>query len=96
MQDDLLDIAKGLEEVALNDDYFIERKYAERGFYTGYCLPCDGLPHPHVHGAVRAGTPAGMDRPLARDARGPDHKIGRPRQLYTGYTERDYVQMGDR
>ena len=59
-RDELLDIAMRLEEIALSDDYFIERKlYPNVDFYTGPHLQGDGLPDQDVHGAVRA-------RPAAR------------------------------
>jgi hypothetical protein len=68
--DELLDIAKALEEVALTDDYFVERKlYPERRLLHRRDLPRDGLPDADVHRAVRAGPAAGLDRALARDAR---------------------------
>ena len=59
-------------------------------------LPGDGLPDADVHRAVRARPAAGLDRALARDARGGRSKIGRPRQIYTGYTERDYADIDGR
>ena len=59
-----------LEEVALTDDYFIERKlYPNVDFYTGVIYRAMGIPDTDVHGAVRAGPAARLDRALARDAR---------------------------
>ena len=76
--DQLLEIAMGLEEIALADDYFIERKlYPNVDFYTGPDLQVDGLPDPDVHRAVRPRPAARLDRPVARDDRGP-HDQDRP------------------
>ena len=70
--DPLLDIAMKLEEVALADDFFVSRKlYPERRLLHRRDLQGDGLPDPDVHGAVRDGPAARLDRPVARDDRGP-------------------------
>ena len=75
VSDPLLDIAKELEQVALADDYFIERKlYPNVDFYTGVIYKAMGFPTAHVHGAVRDRPPARLDRPLARDERRPGHQ----------------------
>ena len=67
--DDLLAIGKALEEVALTDEYFIERKlYPNVDFYTGVIYRALGLPDQDVHRAVRPGPAARLDRALARDA----------------------------
>ena len=64
-----------LEERALADDYFVERKlYPNVDFYTGVDLPGDGLPDEDVHRAVRARPAARLDRALARDDQRPDHE----------------------
>ena len=68
--DPLLEIAKRLEDVALNDPYFIERKlYPNVDFYSGVHPAGDGDPREHVHRDVRHGPDAGMDRQLERGAR---------------------------
>ena len=73
IKDPLLDIAKALEEAALKDSYFVERKlYPNVDFYSRHHLPRAGLPDEHVHGAVRARPPARLDRPLEGDDGGPD------------------------
>ena len=75
--DELLDIAKALEEVALTDDFFTERKlYPNVDFYTGAIYRAMGFPT-RMFGAVRAGPAAGLDRALARDAR-PGRRQDRP------------------
>ena len=72
VHDPLLDIARELEQIALADDYFIERRlYPNVDFYTGVHLQGDGLPAADVHGAVRDRAPARLDRALARGERRP-------------------------
>ena len=66
----LLDIALKLEETALEDSYFIDRKlYPNVDFYSGPDLPGDGVPGRHVHGAVRDPAHVGVAGPLGRAAR---------------------------
>ena len=73
--DELLDIAMRLEEIALADDYFVERKlYPNVDFYTGLIYKAMGFPTRDVHGAVRARPAARLDRPVARDDRRPEHQ----------------------
>ena len=68
----------------------------ERRLLHRHHLPGDGLPDQDVHGAVRARPPARLDRALEGDAsRTRTTKIGRPRQIYTGATERDYAASTD-
>ena len=70
--DPLLDIAMRLEEIALADDYFVERKlYPNVDFYTGLIYKAMGFPTRDVHRAVRPRPAARLDRPVARDDRGP-------------------------
>jgi len=89
--DDLLDIAKQLEEAALTDDYFIERKlYPNVDFYTGLIYRALGFPTRMFTVLFALGRLPGWIahwREMHDDGGG---KIGRPRQVYTGYTERDY------
>ncbi|MBE7192611.1 MAG: citrate (Si)-synthase, partial [Gordonia polyisoprenivorans] len=97
VQDDLLDIAKGLEEVALNDDYFIERKlYPNVDFYTGVIYRAMGFPTRMFTVLFALGRLPGWIAHWREMNSDPTGKIGRPRQLYTGYTERDYIARGDR
>jgi citrate synthase len=89
--DALLDIAKSLEEVALTDDFFIERKlYPNVDFYTGVIYRAMGFPTRMFTVLFSVGRLPGWIahwREMHEDGSG---KIGRPRQIYTGYTERDY------
>ncbi|MFM9377562.1 citrate synthase [Gordonia sp. VNK21] len=97
VQDELLDIAKGLEEVALSDDYFIERKlYPNVDFYTGVIYRAMGFPTRMFTVLFALGRLPGWIAHWREMHEDPATKIGRPRQLYTGHTERDYIPMGDR
>ncbi|MGB3699046.1 MAG: citrate synthase [Gordonia sp. (in: high G+C Gram-positive bacteria)] len=97
VQDELLDIAKGLEEVALHDDYFVERRlYPNVDFYTGVIYRAMGFPTRMFTVLFALGRLPGWIAHWREMHNDPTTKIGRPRQLYTGYTERDFVEMGDR
>ena len=95
--DELLDIGKALEEVALTDDYFIERKlYPNVDFYTGVIYRAMGFPTRMFTVLFALGRLPGWIahwREMHDEGSG---KIGRPRQIYTGYTERDYVTVDTR
>jgi citrate synthase len=95
--DELLDIAKSLEEVALTDDFFVERKlYPNVDFYTGVIYRAMGFPTRMFTVLFSVGRLPGWIahwREMHEDGSG---KIGRPRQIYTGYTERDYTDLGKR
>ena len=92
----LLDIALKLEEVALADDYFVSRKlYPNVDFYSGLIYQAMGFPIEMFTVLFAIPRTAGW---LAhwKELLEQDQKIARPRQLYTGAAERDYVAMGDR
>ena len=85
--DPLLEVAMELEKIALEDEYFIEKKlYPNVDFYSGIILEGDRLPDLDVHRDLRARPHRRLDRAVEGDDRGPAQKIGRPRQLYTGAT----------
>ncbi|MDF0529812.1 citrate synthase [Tsukamurella sp. 8F] len=91
VNDELLDIAKGLEEVALSDDYFIERKlYPNVDFYTGLIYRAMGFPTRMFTVLFALGRLPGWIAHWREMHSDPSTKIGRPRQIYTGYTARDY------
>ncbi|MGD0943257.1 MAG: citrate synthase [Acidimicrobiales bacterium] len=95
-QNPLLDIALGLEEVALADDYFISRKlYPNIDFYSGLIYQAMGFPLEMFPVLFAVPRVAGW---LAHWVEMIEHntKIARPRQLYVGYRRRDYVPMPDR
>ena len=71
--DPLLDVAMELEKIALHDEYFIEKKlYPEHRFLFRHHAQGDGLPHHHVHGAVRARAHGRLDRAVEGNDRGPE------------------------
>ena len=75
INDPIFDVAKQLEEVALKDEYFIERKlYPNVDFYSGVIYRAIGIPGADVHGALRHGPATRLDRPLAGNAPEPEHQ----------------------
>jgi citrate synthase len=93
----LLDLAMELERIALEDDYFVTRKlYPNVDFYSGIIYQAMGFPvdmFPVLFAIPRvAGWLAQWQEMLEDD----DQKIARPRQVYTGYDERNYVAMAQR
>ncbi|CQD20470.1 citrate synthase [Mycobacterium lentiflavum] len=95
--DPLLDIAKQLEEAALTDDYFIERKlYPNVDFYTGLIYRALGFPVRMFTVLFALGRLPGWIAHWREMHDEGDSKIGRPRQIYTGYTERDYAGIDTR
>jgi citrate synthase len=95
--DDLLDIAKALEEVALTDDYFVERKlYPNVDFYTGVIYRAMGFPTRMFTVLFALGRLPGWIAHWREMHDEEGGKIGRPRQIYTGYTERDFVAVENR
>ena len=89
--DPLLDIAMRLEEVALADDYFVERKlYPNVDFYTGVLYKAIGFPTQMFTVLFALGRLPGWIAQWREMVADPVTKIGRPRQVYTGPTARDY------
>ena len=95
--DEQLEIAMKLEEVALADDYFVERNlYPNVDFYTGLIYTAMGF-HPKMFTVLFAiGRLPGWIAQWREMIEDKDTKIGRPRQIYTGPTERDYVGIDQR
>ncbi|MGN6599625.1 MAG: citrate synthase [Actinomycetes bacterium] len=97
VQDPLLDIALRLEDVALHDDYFVERRlYPNVDFYTGLIYKAMGFPTRMFTVLFALGRLPGWIAHWREMMVDPQTKIGRPRQVYTGATERDYVPLADR
>jgi citrate synthase len=95
--DPLLDIAKKLEEKALADDYFVERKlYPNVDFYTGVIYRAMGFPTKMFTVLFALGRLPGWIAHWREMINDPTTKIGRPRQLYTGSPERAFVPMSER
>lgn len=88
--DPLLKIAKKLEKMALEDDYFIQKKlYPNVDFYSGIIMKAIGIPTEMFTVIFATGRAAGWYAHWDEMVSNP-YKIGRPRQLYTGYDSRDY------
>ena len=93
----LLDIAMELETIALKDDYFIEKKlYPNVDFYSGIILKAMGFPTSMFTVLFAIARTVGWVAQWNEMIEDPNQKIGRPRQLYTGPTKRDYVAIGQR
>ena len=96
-RDDLLDIAVELEGVALSDDYFIERKlYPNVDFYTGLLYRAMDFPTKMFTVLFAIGRLPGWIAQWHEMINDPQTKIGRPRQVYTGPTQRSFVPMEQR
>jgi len=92
--DELLDIALRLEEKALNDDYFIQRKlYPNVDFYTGLIYKAMGFPTKMFTVLFALGRLPGWIAQWREMMSDPATKIGRPRQVYTGSPARDFVRL---
>ncbi len=91
VRDPLLEVAKGLEEVALHDDFFIERKlYPNVDFYSGIIYRAMGFPVNMFTALFAIGRMPGWIAHWMEMRKDPDGRIHRPRQIYTGPTERAY------
>ena len=96
VSDPLLDIAKQLEEIALTDDFFVERKlYPNVDYYTGVIYRAMGFPTRMFTVLFALGRLPGWIAHW-QEMHSEPSKIGRPRQVYTGYTERDYTELDAR
>ncbi|WP_404381169.1 citrate synthase [Knoellia locipacati] len=97
VRDPLLDIALQLEQRALEDDYFIERKlYPNVDFYTGLIYKAMGFPTKMFTVLFALGRLPGWIAQWREMIEDPATKIGRPRQIYTGATEREYHAISGR
>lgn len=94
---ELLDIARGLEDIALSDDYFIERKlYPNVDFYTGLIYSAMGFDNRMFTPLFAVGRMPGWIAQWREMLTDPQLKIGRPRQIYVGQPQRDYVPTEQR
>ncbi|MGY1689553.1 citrate synthase [Geodermatophilus sp. SYSU D01105] len=94
---ELLDLAGRLEEIALSDDYFIQRKlYPNVDFYTGLIYRAMGFPTRMFTVLFALGRLPGWIAQWREMIADPATKIGRPRQVYTGEKERAFVEIADR
>ncbi|GAB3171817.1 citrate synthase [Myceligenerans halotolerans] len=96
-KDELLEIAQGLEQIALSDDYFVERKlYPNVDFYTGLIYKAMGFEPAMFTPLFALGRMPGWIAQWQEMVNDPSTKIGRPRQVYTGATERTFVSVSQR
>jgi citrate synthase len=92
--DPLLEVARVLEQAALSDPYFIERKlYPNVDFYSGIILRALGFPTSMFTVLFALARTVGWISQWKEMIEDPAQKIGRPRQLYTGSPRRDYVPV---
>ncbi len=97
MTDPLMEVAVELERIALEDDYFIQRKlYPNVDFYSGFMLKAMGFPVSMFTALFAIGRTVGWISQWSELIEDPSQKINRPRQLYTGVAQRDYVKIGQR
>ncbi len=95
--DPLLEIARRLEEAALQDDYFLSRKlYPNVDFYSGLIMRAIGIPQNMFTVMFAIGRMPGWIANWKEVASNPKGKIYRPRQIYTGNVQRDFVPMAER
>lgn len=97
IHDPLLDIAKRMEEVALADSYFVERKlYPNVDFYSGIILRAIGIPMNMFPVLFAIGRMPGWIAHWRESHLNPSARIHRPRQIYVGHTERHYIPVNER
>jgi len=96
-KESLFSLALELERIALEDDYFIERKlYPNVDFYSGIIMRAIGIPVNMFTAMFAISRTAGWLAQWKEMIEDPDQRIARPRQLYTGPRERPYVDIGAR
>ena len=97
VNDPLLDIAGNLEQVALKDDFFVKRRlYPNVDFYSGIIYSAIGIPTNMFTVMFALGRLPGWISQWKEMRADPKTRINRPRQIYTGPTERDYEAIEDR
>ena len=97
VSDPVFDVARELEQIALNDPYFVEKKlYPNVDFYSGIILSAIGFPTSMFTALFALARTVGWVAQWNEMISDPDQKIGRPRQLYTGAPQRDYLAVEQR
>ena len=95
--DPVFDVARELEQIALKDEYFVSKKlYPNVDFYSGIILSAIGFPTSMFTVLFALARTVGWVAQWNEMIGDPEQKIGRPRQLYTGAPQRDYVAIGKR
>ncbi len=96
-EDPMFELAMKLEEIALKDDYFVERKlYPNVDFYSGVIYKALGIPVSMFTVMFALARTSGWVSHWLEMMADPNGRIGRPRQLYKGAPKRDYVPLDDR
>ena len=96
IEDELLEIAKRLEEIALKDEYFVQKKlYPNVDFYSGIILKALGIPTSMFTVIFAVGRTVGWVAHWNEMISG-SYRIGRPRQLYSGHKQRDFTSLDKR
>jgi citrate synthase len=97
VSDPIFDVARELEQIALNDPYFVEKKlYPNVDFYSGVILSAIGFPTDMFTVLFALARTVGWVAQWNEMISDPAQRIGRPRQLYTGPAARDYVSISER
>jgi len=97
VSDPVFDVARELEQIALHDDYFVEKKlYPNVDFYSGIILSAIGFPTTMFTVLFALARTVGWVAQWNEMIEDPAQKIGRPRQLYTGHDKRDYTAIANR
>jgi citrate synthase len=97
VQDPLLELAMELERIALEDDYFVDRKlFPNVDFYSGIILSAMGFPTSMFTVLFSLARTVGWVAQWTEMIEDPSQKISRPRQLYTGHNQREYVPIAER
>ena len=95
--DPMFKLAMELEKIALEDDYFVSKKlYPNVDFYSGIVMRAMGIPNSMFTAIFALARTAGWIAQWSEMNADPEHKIGRPRQLYTGETKREFVSIDNR
>ncbi len=95
--DPMFKLAMQLEKIALEDDYFVSRKlYPNVDFYSGIVMRAMGIPNSMFTAIFALARTAGWIAQWSEMNSDPEHKIGRPRQLYVGEARREFVSIGKR
>jgi citrate synthase len=97
VKDPIFDVARELEQIALSDDYFVEKKlYPNVDFYSGIILSAIGFPTSMFTALFALARTVGWVAQWNEMIGDPEQRIGRPRQLYVGPPQRDYVPISGR
>jgi citrate synthase len=95
--DPMFKLALALEKIALEDEYFVSRRlYPNVDFYSGIVMRAMGIPNSMFTAIFAMARTAGWVAQWSEMISDPEGKIGRPRQLYTGQTRRDFVPINQR